>query len=144
MKKYIAPDTIRITIPSNPKYLRALRALIEEVTYEMEFHQKARNDIIHAVNEACTNVIKHSYDNDFEKEIIIYLTNKLDHIEVVIKDFGKKARPGRIRHRKLHDIKPGGLGVYFIKQSMDGIWYDTTPRVGTELRMIKYLKKKNA
>ena len=27
--------------------------------------------------------------------------------------------PENIRHRKLDDIKPGGLGTFFIKQIMD-------------------------
>ncbi len=143
-KKYISPDTIRLTIPSNPKYLRALRSLVEEVTYEMGFPKKLRSDIIHAINEACTNIIKHSYDNDYEKEIVITLANKHDHLEVMIKDFGKKVHPMSIRHREIHDVKPGGLGVYFIKQSMDKVWYDTTPRIGMELRMVKYLKKGEA
>jgi serine/threonine-protein kinase RsbW len=141
-KKYIAPDTIRVTIPSNPKYLRALRSLVNEVTHEMGFYIKTRNEVTHAINEACTNVIKHSYENDHEKEIIISLTNKHDHLEVTIKDFGKKVHPARIRSRKLHEVRPGGLGVYFIKQSMDEVWYDMSPRQGTELRMVKYLKKR--
>ena len=75
-KKYIAPDTIRVTIPSNPKYLRAVRSLVEEVTHEMGFNSKKRGEVIHAIDEACTNVIKHSYGGDLEKEIVIALTIK--------------------------------------------------------------------
>ena len=33
---------------------------------------------------------------------------------------GKPVVPGNVQHRKLDDIKPGGLGTFFIKQIMDG------------------------
>lgn len=134
-------DIISVTIPSNPKYLRALRAIVDEVTYEMGFTAKARSEIIQAIVEACTNVIKHSYDGNFEKKIILILRQLADRLEVIVKDLGKKVHPARIRHRDLHDVKPGGLGVYIIKQSMDMVWYDMTPRKGTELKMVKFIKK---
>jgi anti-sigma regulatory factor (Ser/Thr protein kinase) len=135
------PDTITVIIPSNPKYLRAVRSMLDEVTYEMGFSAKARSEVIHAVDEACTNVIKHGYGGNADKKIVLILRERLDRLEVTIKDFGKKVHPARIRSRELHDVKPGGLGVYFIRRSMDMVWYDTSPRVGTELKMVKYLKK---
>ena len=140
-KKFISPDTIRLTVPSNPKYLRALRSLVEEVTHEMGFSYRARREIIHAIDEACTNVIKHGYDGNLEKEIVIALTARNDSLEVRIRDFGKKVPPSIIRHRKLHDVRPGGLGVFFIKQSMDEVHYNTDLEAGTELIMVKHLKK---
>ena len=139
--KQIPQDIISVTIPSNPKYLRALRALVDEVTYEMGFSAKARSEVIQAIIEACTNVIKHSYEGNFYKKIILILKQLPDRLEVIIKDLGRKVHPARIRHRDLHDVKPGGLGVYIIKHSMDMVWYDMTPRKGTELRMVKFLRK---
>ncbi len=139
--KQIPQDIISVTIPSNPKYLRAIRALVDEVTYEMGFSAQARSEVIQAAIEACTNVIKHSYEGNFHKKIILILKELPDRLEVIIKDLGKKVHPARIRHRDLHDVKPGGLGVYIIKYSMDMVWYDMTPRKGTELKMVKVLKK---
>ncbi|MCX6357867.1 MAG: ATP-binding protein [Candidatus Aureabacteria bacterium] len=134
-------DVITTVTSSNPRFLRALRSLVDEVTYEMGFSAKARGEVIQAIDEACTNIIKHSYEGNFNKKIILTLKDLGDRLEVIIKDFGKKAHPGRIRHRELHDVKPGGLGVYIIKRSMDVVWYDISPRLGTELKMVKYLKK---
>jgi len=134
-------DTITIVVPSNPKYLRAVRSLVDEVTYEMGFSAKSRSEVIQAIDEACTNIIKYSYDGNFKKKIIITLQDHNNRLEVMVKDFGRKVHPARIRHRELHDVKPGGLGVYLIKQYMDVVWYDISPRVGTELKMVKYLKK---
>lgn len=137
----VLPNTITVIIPSNPKYLRAVRSMLDEITYEMGFSAKARSEVIHAVDEACTNVIKHGYSGKFDKKIVLILLERPDRLEVTIKDFGRKVHPARIRSRELHDVKPGGLGVYFIRKSMDMVWYDMSPRVGTELKMVKYLKK---
>jgi anti-sigma regulatory factor (Ser/Thr protein kinase) len=135
-------DTITTVIPSNPKYLRAVRAIVEEVTYEMGFSARKRSQIVHAIDEACTNIIKHSYGGRFDKKIVVILKEEHNRLEVVIKDFGKKVHPARIRHRRLHDVKPGGLGVYFIKQSMDVVCYDISPPRGTELKMVKYIRRR--
>ena len=40
-------------------------------------------------------------------------------LEIGFFDKGKKVVPENIQHRKLDDIKPGGLGTFFIKQIMD-------------------------
>jgi len=136
-----ARDTISLIIPSNPKYLRAVRSLVDEVTSEMGFPPRSRAEVRHAIDEACTNIIKHSYGGRLDRKIIVILREAQNRLEVTIKDYGKKVHPARIRHRALHDVKPGGLGVYFIKQSMDMVRYDISPPRGTELTMVKYLRK---
>ena len=45
---------------------------------------------------------------------------KKDEIEIGFFDTGLPAVPENITHRNLDDIKPGGLGTYFIKEIMDG------------------------
>ncbi|MDD5557054.1 MAG: ATP-binding protein [bacterium] len=135
----VARDAVTVVIPSNPRYLRAVRSLVDEVTHEMGFAAKARGEIIHATDEALTNVIRHSYGGRADKKIVVTLRETTDRLEVIIRDFGTKTHPDRIRPRKLHDVKPGGLGTYFIKRSMDVVRYDTSPRRGTILKMVKYL-----
>jgi serine/threonine-protein kinase RsbW len=61
-------------------------------------------------------------------------------MEIKIRDFGKKVDPRKIKSRPLNEIRPGGLGVFFIKRIMDEVVYDTSHRVGTELKLVKYLK----
>jgi anti-sigma regulatory factor (Ser/Thr protein kinase) len=141
-KDQIGAHTIQVAIPSNPKYLRALRALIKEITHEMGYTPKNRSEIIHAVDEAITNVIKHGYEGKDHKAIIVTLEEKTDRLVIHIRDFGKKAPLQFIRPRQLHEVRPGGLGVFFIKRHMDEVIYDTGFRTGTELTLVKYLKKR--
>ena len=42
-----------------------------------------------------------------------------NELEIGFFDKGKPVNPENIKHRKLDDVKPGGLGTFFIKQIMD-------------------------
>ena len=50
----------------------------------------------------------------------IKISLKDGDLEIGFFDKGKPVVPQNIQHRKLDDIKPGGLGTFFIKQIMDG------------------------
>jgi serine/threonine-protein kinase RsbW len=49
----------------------------------------------------------------------IKISMKDSELEIGFFDKGKAVVPGNVQHRKLDDIKPGGLGTFFIKQIMD-------------------------
>ena len=49
----------------------------------------------------------------------IKISLKDDNLEIGFFDKGKPVVEENIQHRKLDDIKPGGLGTFFIKQIMD-------------------------
>ena len=72
-----------------------------------------------AVDEACANVIKYAYRGDRQREIILYFKVFDDRLEILIKDFGEKGRPDTFRSRDLKDVRPGGLGIHFIRKVMD-------------------------
>jgi anti-sigma regulatory factor (Ser/Thr protein kinase) len=65
---------------------------------------------------------------------------QLVRLDVTLRDWGRKVDPASIQPRELSDIRPGGLGVHFIREIMDEAVYDPTPETGTELRMTKRLK----
>jgi len=133
------PDTLELTVPSHPKHGSVTRAVVSQVSRNMDFEEKAVDGITLAVEEAFTNIIKHSYELDYTKTVIIRFYVFDDRLEIVMKDFGKKVEPGEIKPRKLEEVRPGGLGVRFIRTFMDSVEYDVSPEVGTELRLVKYL-----
>jgi anti-sigma regulatory factor (Ser/Thr protein kinase) len=47
--------------------------------------------------------------------------------------------PAKMQGRKLDEIKPGGLGLHFIRQSMDVVEFKRERDVNL-LRLIKYLQ----
>ncbi|MBN1351730.1 ATP-binding protein [candidate division KSB1 bacterium] len=105
------------------------------------FPRKERSNSMLAVDEACTNIIKHTYKGAADQIIIIKTTINDDMIQFILRDFGKKIDLKQIKSRDLDDIRPGGLGVHLIKTIMDEVIYDNTPEVGNQLTLIKYRTK---
>ncbi len=132
-----------ITVPSHPKYLSLVRA----VTVMMGVQNKVDDTVVehmeHAVDEACSNVIKHAYQGDPNKQIGVTLRITSDAFEVIIEDSGLKADVASIKGRGLDDIRPGGLGVHLIKRACDIVEFDEKKKKGNRLRLIKYLKEKH-
>ena len=82
----------------------------------------------------------HSKPNDHKLKIQI--TKGEDKIQISLFDSGEKSDPAKIKSRELDDIKPGGLGVYFIKKIMDEVKFiseDSSEWVN-HLRLTKYIR----
>ena len=135
-------DAIIITIPSHPKYLSVVRAATGKMGQLCEIDETTIEDIKLAVDEACTNVIKHAYKGDTSKKINIEYVISKKGIKVIIEDNGIKAQKDLIRGRSLDDIRPGGLGIHFIKRVFDIFEFDEKKKNGNRLILIKHVKVK--
>ncbi len=93
-----------------------------------------------AVDEAAANVMRHTYGNRRDGKLALEIRSYSDRIEFVIEDRGPKVRSEAIRSRSLDDVRPGGLGTFFIKCFVDSSSYDEAFTDGNRLRLVKYLK----
>ena len=59
-------------------------------------------------------------------------------LEIVLSDSGVTVDPRKLRGRPLDEIRPGGLGLHFMKQSMDVVEFRRKNGKNL-LRMVKYL-----
>ena len=101
--------------------LKEVRVFSREVFEKINIPQEQKDELVLAIAEAAQNIVKHGY-KDIESttdKIQIRISLKSGELEIGFFDKGKPVVPGNIQHRKLDDIKPGGLGTYFIKQIMD-------------------------
>jgi len=135
------PNFIKLVIASDPRWMHLVRNVVSSVASRLKFRRPQIRRLILAVDEACTNVIRHAYQGDKKKQIIICFKVFDDRLEILIKDFGRKGKPDNFKSRDLKDIRPGGLGIHLINRVMDEVNYDTSPPVGTELHLVKYRKK---
>ncbi|MZG29251.1 MAG: ATP-binding protein [Nitrospinae bacterium] len=131
---------IKLSIPSNPKYLGLIRKVLEELFQNHEVPDETARRLILCVDEACANVIKHSYEGSCDEPIEATFTIERDDFKVQIRDYGKQCNINQIKPRELDDMKPGGLGTHFINEIMDEVSYCTNRAKGTLLTMIKKLK----
>ena len=129
-------QTHHLKIQSDPKHLAAGRRFIEQHARESGFDELTVSQIVLAVDEAVTNIMRHSYDMKPGCDIEFTVTRSKDHLIVALRDYGKPCDPAKIQPRPLHEIRPGGLGTHFIKTVMDQVKY-TCKDPGTELIMVK-------
>jgi len=133
-------DFVTITIPSHPKYLSVVRSMTLKVGQINGINEALLEDIKLAVDEACANVIKHAYSGNTSGKIVIKYKTTPEIFQVIITDDGKKAQNELLKGRDLDDVRPGGLGIHFIKRVFDVFELDEKKKKGNRLILIKKLQ----
>jgi len=135
-------DFAVITIPSNPKYLSVIRGVTATMAEMFGMGDEVVEDIKLAVDEACSNVIRHAYKGDTGQRIVVkFILRK--GFEVVIEDNGIRAEPECIQGRSLDDVRPGGLGIHLIRRVFDVFAFDERKKKGNRLRLIRHRREGN-
>ena len=75
--------------------------------------------LVIAVNEACMNVIQHAYKDNDKGEIVLEMLNNAGKLHFRLYDYASPIDLESVKPRDLNDIRPGGLGTYFIDEIMD-------------------------
>jgi anti-sigma regulatory factor (Ser/Thr protein kinase) len=136
-------NRIEISIPAKPQFLKIIRLTVRHICEVVGFSKEDHNNITLAVDEACTNIIKHTYEGATAKPIHFSCEVHKDRVEFFLRDFGKKLNISDIKSRQLDDIRPGGLGVHLIKSVMDEVVYENDFETGNQIHLIKYLPQKD-
>ncbi|MEE9276328.1 MAG: ATP-binding protein [bacterium] len=130
-----------IEIPSDPSCLCLVRATVESLCVMGGMDEIARCRVVLAVDEACSNIIRHSYEGATDRPIICEGRLEDECIEIVLRDYGKKVDPAEICPRDLSDVRPGGLGVHLIREVMDTVEFEDCGEEGTRLHLRKRLPR---
>ena len=131
---------------SDPLTLREMRDQIRAMVASVCTRQELTDSIVIALNEACMNVIQHGYQGNTtgDYEIRVAHHKIRDAMSFELLDHAPPVDPATLVSRPLDDIRPGGLGVYFIRQLMDEMEFCTPPEgYGNLLYMSIRLDKRN-
>ena len=94
-----------------------------------------------AVDEAATNIVEHGYGVECPSRIDVTCEILEDGLKVVIYDDAAPFDPASVPEPEINvsldDIKPRGLGVFFMRKMMDDVKYETSTDKGNTLTMIK-------
>lgn len=135
---------MRIVISSEPRLLHILRGVVRCRASEAGFLSSDTEHLAMAIDEAAANVIRHAYHNRPDARLALEIQSFPDRIEFALEDLGPKVEARDIRPRSLEDVRPGGLGTYFIRCFMDVAAYDENFPHGNRLRLVKYLRRKDS
>jgi len=137
IKKY------EIEVPAVERYLGDIRDFITQAATETGFSQHEVNNIKLALDEACSNVVRHAYKGMEPGTIKLEVLRRDNEIEIFIRDQGrsfewKKSKTPDL-NRYVEIGKRGGLGIWFIRKLMDEVDYKGE-RQGNVLRLLKKVK----
>ena len=102
--------------------LKEVRSFSREVFEKINLSQDLKDELVLAIAEAAQNIVKHAYQNEeTQDKMEIRITLKDNELEIGFFDKGRPVEKDNVRHRRIDDVKPGGLGTYFIQQIMDAV-----------------------
>ena len=102
--------------------LKHVRTFCREVFEKLNINQELKDELVLAIAEAAQNIVKHAYQNEKTNDKMeIKISVSDGHLEIGFFDKGRPVEKDKIRHRKIDDIKPGGLGTFFIQEIMDAV-----------------------
>ena len=107
----------------NSSSLKDIRSFSRDVFDKLELNQDLKDELVLAIAEAAQNIVKHAYKNaqDTADKMEIKISLKNNELEIGFFDKGRPVDQNNVRHRKIDDIKPGGLGTFFIQEIMDAV-----------------------
>ena len=143
--------TVTIHLPCQFEYLRIARQSIIDVCARAGLSEYKTAQLEMAVDEACANIVEHSYGKDPHKPTIpnhpgmqINLSSNPEKVTVEIIDYGKG-----YAYESQSEVHPDdyvknererGLGLYIIKNFVDEISYTRAESdEGNRLRLAKYI-----
>lgn len=136
--------TKKLSVKSKTENLSIIRDFIKSTTTEAGVASDVVENIILAVDEACTNIIKHAYKSSPDGEIIIKTKSTLSCFVVSITDYGKSFEPDTIPEPDLQKYyrqkRVGGLGMYLMKTLMDDVKYVSIPGKHNEVMLSKNIE----
>ena len=103
--------------------LKDVRTFSREVFEKLELNQELKDELVLAIAEAAQNIVKHAYKDfpDTDDRMVVQISCNNNTLEIAFFDKGKPVEKEKIKHRAIDDIKPGGLGSFFIQDIMDSI-----------------------
>lgn len=141
-------DTRIKTFKSQTKNLILVREFVKDFLSSKNISDEDLEKIILAIDEACTNKIKHSYKFDESKDIIIKLKLSDNEFTAEISDFGLPFDPEKVQVPNLKENyinkRSGGYGIFLMRKLMDEVIYVFTPTGENKIILKKKVNFQNA
>ncbi len=131
-----------LRVPARPSHLSLIGMFVQWHGHTAGLTDVRCYELEVAVDEACTNVIRHAYDAASSGWISIHCTPFAGGLQVDIFDQGRRFDPeegSRVaRQKRLCDPATGGLGLNMIHQFSDEVRYRWDAQRGNRLTIVKH------
>jgi serine/threonine-protein kinase RsbW len=131
---------IHLTIPAKPEYITLGRLALTGIGRVRPLSDDVLGDLKLAITEACTNSVRHAYQDPGGAVEIAYVLHP-DRIVVEVVDRGGGFSPDDPAPELSHDdLSEGGLGIAIIRSLTDELEIGpSSGKRGSRLRFVKFL-----
>jgi serine/threonine-protein kinase RsbW len=130
---------VDLTLPTEARLISRTRRVVSGYLEEMGVAQDVVDDVVLALDEACTNVMRHAFPGATES---FHLSASFDdeQVVVVVEDTGRGLPPAKLEDATIDLTATSGRGLQMIKSLMTEVAVETAPvREGTRLEMRRSL-----
>jgi serine/threonine-protein kinase RsbW len=133
-----------LVVKSSTDNLSIIREFTTSSAAECGCGEELTGKIILAVDEACTNIIKHAYKYSSNGDIGINIRFTNSTLYITITDSGEHFNPDAVPAPNLMEYqkqkKSGGLGIFLMKKLMDEVNYKILKDNKNQVELVKHLK----
>ena len=145
MSKFLTFPQERLTATGDTTELERIRHFVEGKAREFGFSEQNTHKIALAVDEACSNLIRHGYHLDASQQFFVQISaDASDRLMIEIFDSGAAFNPMNVAEPNLKEYaaqhRRGGFGVQIIRMIMDAVEY-LPADAAQPLNCLKLVKK---
>ena len=103
--------------------LKDVRTFCREVFEKLKIEQSLKDELVLAIAEAAQNIVKHAYKDlpDSNELMVVQISRTNNELQIAYYDMGSPVDPKKVKHREIDNVRPGGLGTFFIQEIMDAV-----------------------
>lgn len=131
-----------LVMPSDPRFLSVVRSTIGQLTLTLGGSEEESTATMLAIDEALTNVIRHAYHSQQDRQIKLVCEARSLGLEFRIFDQGDPPDMAKVCACDPAVPEPGGRGTHVIREVMDVVKYERT-REGNRLTLRKEFSRAN-
>ena len=103
--------------------LKEVRTFSRDVFEKINLPQDQKDELVLAIAEAAQNIVKHAFKNSANPTelMVVQISCENNKLQIAFYDRGTPVDPKKVKHREIDNVKPGGLGTFFIQEIMDAV-----------------------
>ena len=107
----------------NSSSLKEVRVFCREVFEKLHIQEDLKDELVLAIAEAAQNIVKHAFKNSANPTelMVVQISCENNKLQIAFYDRGTPVDPKKVKHREIDNVKPGGLGTFFIQEIMDAV-----------------------
>lgn len=133
----------KLSLCADYSQLATIRDFVVQTAHELGLDSATIYDLQLAVDEACTNVVRHAYGGEGGR-IELEIEGTGEGVRVTVCDWGQPFDTENIPEpdvmAPLEQRPLGGLGLFLMRQTMDQVQFDFDSEKGNRLTMLKRIQ----